>query len=85
MATPAAFAAIHRSRTYGFFMRMKQACGGFTMHDDGEVDVRGTYTVIAIAKLLNILTPELTDGVAQYLLRSGPRVCAFASTFEYWS
>lgn len=50
-------------------MRMKHACGGFTMHDDGEVDVRGTYTVIAIAKLLNILTPELAENVAAFLLR----------------
>ena len=72
IGTPEAFAAIDRKRTYAFFMRMKQACGGFTMHDDGEVDVRGTYTVIAIAKLLNILTPELAENVAAFLLRCGP-------------
>ena len=36
------------------------------MHHDGEVDVRGTYTVIAVAALLNMLTPELVDGVAAY-------------------
>lgn len=35
---------------------------------DREVDVRGTYTVISIASLLNLLTPELTAGVADYLL-----------------
>ena len=39
------------------------------MHQDGEVDVRGTYTVMAIAALLNLLTPELTEGVADYALR----------------
>lgn len=39
------------------------------MHKDGEVDCRGTYTVIAVARILNILTPELTAGVAEYLLR----------------
>lgn len=39
------------------------------MHEDGEVDVRGTYTVVAIAALLNLLTPELTAGVADYALR----------------
>jgi len=33
-----------------------------------EVDVRGTYTAISIASLLNLLTPELTAGVADYLL-----------------
>ena len=38
------------------------------MHEDGEVDVRGTYTVVAIASLLNLLTPELTAGVAEFAL-----------------
>ena len=45
---------------------MKTPSGGFRMHDDGEVDVRGTYTVIAIAALLNLLTPELREGVAEF-------------------
>ncbi len=36
---------------------------------DGEVDVRGTYTVIAVSSMLNILTPEMVDGVAEYVLR----------------
>lgn len=39
------------------------------MHDDGEVDARGTYTVIAIASLLNMLTPELAEGVAEFTVR----------------
>ena len=38
------------------------------MHDDGEVDVRGTYTVVAIARLLNLLTPELIEGVAEWVV-----------------
>lgn len=39
------------------------------MHDDGEVDARGTYTVIAVASLLNMLTEELTAGVADFAVR----------------
>ena len=39
------------------------------MHDDGEVDVRGTYTVVAVAALLNMLTAELVAGVAEWVLR----------------
>jgi protein farnesyltransferase subunit beta len=38
------------------------------MHLDGEVDVRGTYTVLAISYLLNILTPELVEGVAEWIV-----------------
>ncbi|CAN0587638.1 unnamed protein product, partial [Ectocarpus sp. 12 AP-2014] len=47
-------------------MSLKHASGGFRMHDDGEVDARGTYTVIAVASLLNMLTPELSEGVADF-------------------
>jgi hypothetical protein len=42
---------------YNFFMSMKHSSGGFRMHSDGEVDTRGTYTVLAISRILNILTP----------------------------
>lgn len=37
------------------------------MHLDGESDVRGTYTAIAIASALNLLTPELINGTVEYL------------------
>lgn len=32
------------------------------------MDVRGTYTVLAVCDILDLLTPELTDGVAGFLL-----------------
>jgi len=38
------------------------------MHAGGEIDSRGTYTVLAVARLLNMLTPELTRGAADFLL-----------------
>ena len=49
------------------------------MHTDGEVDVRGTYTVVAVSALLNMLTPELTHGVAEYVIAS--QVCACISIY----
>jgi protein farnesyltransferase subunit beta len=39
------------------------------MHEDGEYDSRSTFTVICVARLLNILTEELVEGTAEYLLR----------------
>ena len=57
---------IDRSALYAFLLSMKDASNGFRMHDDGEVDVRGTYTAIAVAALANVLTPELVEGVAEY-------------------
>jgi len=38
------------------------------MHHDGEMDVRASYCVLAVAKLLGILKPELTNGLADYLI-----------------
>jgi len=38
------------------------------MHDDGEIDSRSTFTVLCVARLVNILTEELVDGTAEYLL-----------------
>jgi protein farnesyltransferase subunit beta len=63
-----AYKAVNREKMYSFFLRLKHKNGGFRMHDDGEVDVRGTYTVLAVAKLLNITTPELTEGTVGFLL-----------------
>ena len=63
---PAAYECIDRPALYRWFLAMKTPTGGFRMHDDGEVDVRGTYTVIAIAALCNLLTPELCENVAEF-------------------
>ncbi|CAM9648806.1 unnamed protein product [Heterosigma akashiwo] len=66
IGTEEAYQAIDRPKLYQWFMAMKHESGGFRMHDDGEVDVRGTYTVVAVAALLNLLTPELREGVAEF-------------------
>ena len=78
IGTKEALEIIDRSALYDFFLSMKvwlkdnnnknKNYAGFRMHLDGEVDCRGTYTVLAIARLLNILTPELVEGVADFIL-----------------
>ncbi|KAJ1446719.1 terpenoid cyclases/protein prenyltransferase alpha-alpha toroid [Pelagophyceae sp. CCMP2097] len=68
ISTAASLSAVDRPALYKFFMSMKHESGGFRMHDDGEIDVRGTYTVVCIAALYNMLTPELVAGVAEYAL-----------------
>ncbi|CAN0221848.1 unnamed protein product [Ascophyllum nodosum] len=69
VGTPEAYDAIDRPALYRFFVSLKHPSGGFRMHDDGEVDARGTYTVIAVASLLNMLTPQLSEGVADFAVR----------------
>lgn len=63
-----ALRSIDRKLMYRFFLSLKTENGGLRMHEDGEVDTRGTYTVLAVARILNILTAELTEGVAEYLI-----------------
>lgn len=69
IGTPEAFNVIDRKAMYQHFLKCKHPSGGYCIHIDGEVDTRSTYTVICIARLLNILTPELTDGAAEYILQ----------------
>lgn len=69
IGTPEALATVDRPAMYKYFMSLKSPCGGFAIHTDGEVDSRGTYTVIAVARVLNILTEELVAGVAEFIVR----------------
>jgi len=62
---------IDRKLLYNFFMSLKdEKSGGFCVHKDGEVDVRGCYTVLSVAKLLNICTDELIRGVKEYVVNT---------------
>ncbi|XP_057782746.1 protein farnesyltransferase subunit beta-like [Salvia miltiorrhiza] len=47
---------------------MKDASGGFRMHDGGEVDVRACYTAISVASVLNILDDRLIQNVGDYIV-----------------
>ncbi|KAG0564595.1 hypothetical protein KC19_8G123800 [Ceratodon purpureus] len=64
-----ALASINRDKVLSFLLRMKQPDGGFTMHEGGEVDVRGCYTAISVAHILDITVPEIVNNVADYILR----------------
>ncbi|KAI0750474.1 terpenoid cyclases/Protein prenyltransferase [Fomes fomentarius] len=59
--------AIDRKKLYQFFMSLKQPDGSFLVSHHGEVDVRGIYCLLAVATLLNLLTPELLAGVPAFL------------------
>jgi protein farnesyltransferase subunit beta len=52
---------------YKFFMSLKQPDGSFVVCHNGEVDVRGTYALLVVATLLDILTPELVKGSYEFL------------------
>lgn len=50
-----------------WMLTLKDSDGSYKMAQGNETDVRATYCVLAVAKLLNILDEKLTDGVAEYL------------------
>ncbi|KAH9840869.1 terpenoid cyclases/Protein prenyltransferase [Rhodofomes roseus] len=58
---------IDRQKMYEFFMSVKQSDGSFLVSHHGEVDVRGLYCLLAVATLLNLLTPELLQGVPEFI------------------
>ncbi|KAJ1975771.1 CAAX farnesyltransferase (FTase) subunit beta [Dimargaris xerosporica] len=68
IGTPEAYDSINRDQLYKFLMRMKQPDGSFTAHDGGEIDVRGSYCVMVVAALTNLLTEELCENVAEYIV-----------------
>lgn len=59
----------YREKLQQFFWSVKQRDGSFVMHQNGEVDVRGAYCALSVAKLVNIYTPELFEGTAEWIVR----------------
>lgn len=66
--TEHAYNVIDRKSLYNFLISMKDPkTGGFLMHKNGESDVRGAYCALSAASILNIMTPELIQGVPEYI------------------
>ncbi|PAV76471.1 hypothetical protein WR25_11617 [Diploscapter pachys] len=62
-----ALKSIDRPMLLEYLLRMKQPDGSFTMHDDGEADMRSSYCAVAVAIICDILTDELRANVAEWI------------------
>lgn len=61
---------INRKAIYQWLLKLKQPDGGFkTCLEVGENDTRGVYCALSVASMLNIMTPELCEGVLDYIIR----------------
>ncbi len=58
---------MYREKLLEFLLQMKQDDGSFRMHEDGEVDIRGTYCALNVATLLNLKHPNLTNKAAEFV------------------
>ncbi|SCU82049.1 LADA_0C02696g1_1 [Lachancea dasiensis] len=60
---------INKKEIYEWLLSLKSSNNGFkTGTVVGECDSRSTYCALSVASMLNILTPELSEGVEQFLL-----------------
>mmetsp|Transcript_21257 Transcript_21257/g.86941 ORF Transcript_21257/g.86941 Transcript_21257/m.86941 type:complete len:367 (-) Transcript_21257:1283-2383(-) len=67
IGTDEALESIDRQSLYRFLLRMKQPDGSFSVTDDGEMDIRGTYCALTAAAHTNMLTPEITRGCKDFI------------------
>ncbi|KAI8096543.1 terpenoid cyclases/protein prenyltransferase alpha-alpha toroid [Halteromyces radiatus] len=74
IGTTQAYELIDKPALYRFLLEMKQPDGSFTMHNGGEIDIRGSYCALSVATLTNLLTPDLTENCGDFIAR--------AQTFE---
>lgn len=59
---------VNRQKTYNFLMSLKLSNGAFMTSRDMEYDLRSTFAAMVIANEYNILTPELKEGVVEFVL-----------------
>ena len=68
IGTDEALCVIDRVKVKDFVLSMKdKSSGGFRMHEDGEIDMRGTYCAIAVASILQLLDESITENVGDYV------------------
>jgi len=63
-------------------MSLKQPDGSFIVSKHGEVDVRGTYCLLVVATLLDLLTPELVAGTSGFISSMQTYEGGFASASQ---
>jgi protein farnesyltransferase subunit beta len=52
---------------YKWFLSLKQQDGSFLVSHVAEIDVRGLYCLLVTATLLDLMTPELLEGVPEFI------------------
>lgn len=50
-----------------FLTTLRDEDGAFSMHVGGEVDIRGAYCAISVARLTNIYTPDIFKNTAEWI------------------
>lgn len=59
---------IFRENLKKFLWTTRQPDGSYCMHAGGEVDIRGVYCALSVARLTNIYTDDLFDNSADWIV-----------------
>ncbi|KAH0794573.1 Prenyltransferase and squalene oxidase repeat family protein [Histomonas meleagridis] len=68
IGTEEAYELVDRQKTYDVLLSLKLPNGSFRTTKGMESDIRSTFTALLIAYSYNILTPELIEGVEEFIL-----------------
>ncbi|XP_039282764.1 protein farnesyltransferase subunit beta [Nilaparvata lugens] len=68
LGTEEAYKAIDRKKLLEFLWSVRQPNGSFGMHVGGEIDVRGVYCAVSVARLTNIYSDALFDNSAEWII-----------------
>jgi len=69
IGTKEAYSIIDRRKLCSWMNRLRCKDGAFTMHVDGEIDIRGVYCALSVARLTHIYSSDLFLNTDQWLLR----------------
>lgn len=71
LGTKEAYGLIDREKLRDWILSLRQpgVPGSYLIHENGEADLRAVYIAMVAGKLFNILTPEITEGVAEYIVQ----------------
>jgi len=62
IGTEEAFALTNRPKLYSWLDKLRQHDGSFLVHVDGDVDVRGIYCALSVARITNIYKRRRISG-----------------------
>jgi len=69
LGTEKAYKVVDRDKLVKWMDTLRLSDGSFVMHKDGEVDIRGVYCALSVARLLNVYTPQLFHKTTEWVLR----------------
>lgn len=62
-----ALEVVDRPRLFSWLRALRQPNGSFQLHLDGEIDVRGAYCAVSVARLTNLDCEALFQGTAEWI------------------